>query len=116
MKHQAKKYKLGRDTKHRKSLRYNLARSLFLNEKIVTTTAKAKSIISFVDKLITLGKNDDLNAYKAILSNMRSDEIVAKKIIEYSNKFKNRDGGYLRIVKVGQRQGDSAHLSCLQFV
>ena len=116
MKHQAKRYKLGRDTKHRASLQYNLARSLFLHDQIVTTNAKAKFIVSFVDKLISLGKSSQLSAYRKILASMRLDEVAAKKVIEYSNKFKDRNGGYVRIVKLGQRNGDSAHISCIKFV
>ena len=116
MKHQAKRYKLGRDTKHRASLWYNLTRSLILHGKIVTTNAKAKSVVHLVDKLISLGKSADLNAYRKILSSMRADEVAAKKIIEYSNKFQDKNGGYTRIVKIGQREGDSAHLSCIMLV
>jgi len=116
MKHQAKRYKLGRGTNHRASLWYNLVRSLVLHGKIVTTDAKARSMISLADKLITLAKDDSLNSYRTLIANMRGDELAAKKLLEYGAKFKDRSGGYLSVVKLGQRKGDAAHQACVMFV
>lgn len=113
MKHQAKRYKLGRTSKHRTALWYNLVRSLVLHGKIVTTHAKAKSIIPIADKLITTASEENLANYRIILSRMRGDEVTTKKIFEYGKQFKEKPGGYFRIVKIGQRKGDSAHQSCV---
>jgi large subunit ribosomal protein L17 len=113
MKHQAKRYKLGRTSKHRIALRYNLVRSLVLNGKIVTTHAKAKSIIPIADKLITTAGEESLANYRFVLSKMRGDEVTTKKIFEYGKQFKEKPGGYCRIIKIGQRKGDSAHQSCV---
>lgn len=122
MRHQAKRYKLGRDTTHRASLWYNLVRSLVLHGRIVTTHAKAKSIIPLASKLVTLAKNstlessDHLTSYRQLLSQMRGDEIAVKKILDYGKKFKDRNGGYFSIVRIGQRKGDAAEQSCIMFV
>lgn len=116
MKHQAQRYKLGRGTNHRAALWYNLVRSLMLHGKIVTTHAKAKSIVPLADKLVRIAREDDLTSYRKILAAMRGDEIVAKKVLDYGKKFKDRNGGYLSIVRVGQRKGDSAEQSCIMFV
>lgn len=116
MKHQAKRYKLGRNTNHRASLWYNLVRSLALHGKIVTTYVKAKSMVPLAHKLITIAKDDSLNSYRTLIANMRGDELAAKKLLEYGSKFKDREGGYLSIVKIGQRKGDAAQQACVMFV
>jgi|AutmiccBRH37_all_1029493.scaffolds.fasta_scaffold51356_1 large subunit ribosomal protein L17 len=116
MKHQAKRYKLGRTTNHRASLWYNLVRSLALHGRIVTTDAKAKSMIPIAEKLVTLAKDESLSAYRSLIAQMRGDETAAKKLREYGEKFKDRNGGYISIVKIGQRKGDAAHQSCVMFV
>lgn len=116
MKHQAQRYKLGRGTNHRASLWYNLVRSLVLHGKIVTTYAKAKSIVPLASKLVALAKEENLNNYRAVLAQMRGDAIAARKIFEYGKLFAKRPGGYVSIVKMGQRKGDSAQQACIMFV
>ena len=115
MNHQNKNYKLGRDTKHRKSLKYNLVRSMVLHEKIVTTFAKAKYMQPTLEKIISLSKNEDLSSYRALLSFFRNDEVAAKKAFKIGMIMKKRPGGYSKIIKLGQRKGDSAHQACVMF-
>lgn len=116
MKHQITRYKLGRNTNHRASLWYNLVRSLALHGKIVTTFAKAKSMAPIASKLITVAKEDTLNSYRYLIGQMRGDEVAAKKLLEHGAKYKNRNGGYLSIVKIGQRKGDAAQQACISLV
>lgn len=116
MKHLSHRFKLGRTSKHRIALRYNLARSLILHGKIVTTEAKAKFLSPMVEKLVTLAKKKDLESYRYILSSLRGDEVSSQKLVsEYANKFKDRNGGYLKTVKIGSRIGDSAAKSLVFF-
>jgi len=116
MRHQAQRYKLGRGTNHRAALWYNLVRSLVLHGKIVTTHAKAKSIVPIANKLVTLAREENLANYRMVLAQMRGDEVAAKKVFEYGKQFKDRPGGYLSIVKIGQRKGDDAQQACIMFV
>lgn len=117
MQHQSQRYKLGRDTNQRAALWYNLVRSLVLHGKIITTHAKACSIVTKMSNLVTLAKEKNLNSYRKTLAFFRGDKLAANKLFDhYGIKFKDRPGGYLRVVKLGQRKGDSAHLSCIMFV
>ncbi|WP_342262140.1 50S ribosomal protein L17 [Alphaproteobacteria bacterium endosymbiont of Tiliacea citrago] len=115
MKHQVKHYKLGRDTKHRTALRYNLIRSTVLHKKIDTTLAKAKCVQPILEKLITKAKISNLETRRYLLSFFRNDEIVVKRIFEIAEQLKEINGGYSKIVKLGQRKGDSAHIARLCF-
>lgn len=116
MRHQAKRYKLGRGTNHRASLWYNLVRSLVLHGQIITTEAKAKSIVPLASKLVALAKEENLNNYRTVLAEMRGDEVATKKVFEYGKKFAQRSGGYVSIIKYKTRQGDSAQQACIRFV
>ncbi len=117
MNHGRKTYKLGRDSKQRTALWYSLSRSLILYGKIITTDAKAKSLVKIISKLITLAKEENtLSNYRRILSFMRQDEVAAKKLVEYGKIFAERKGGYVSVIKVGQRLGDSAHVSCVRLL
>lgn len=115
MKHQAKHFKLNRDTKHRKALRYNLVRSVILHGRIKTTEAKAKCAKPILEKLITKARNKDLATTRYLLSFFRNDMVTVKKIFDISDKFATRNGGYAKIVKAGQRKGDSAKVAYLLF-
>lgn len=115
MKHQAKRYKLGRDTKHRVALRYNLVRSVILYKKIATTLAKAKCVQPILEKLVTKAKTDDLATRRYLLAFFRNNEVVVKRLFEIADQFKGVSGGYSKIVKLGQRKGDSAHIANLCF-
>lgn len=116
MKHQMRKYKLGRTREHREALWYNLFRSLILHGKIITTYAKAASVIPIAEKYITIAKNDDLASYRRILSFLRNDEIVAKKLLEIGKEMKDRNGGYLRKFIMNARLGDAAKMACIMLV
>lgn len=124
MTHQNKHYKFSRSSKHRKALIFNLIRSIVLYKKIKTTIAKAKCIKPILEKLITkskvqIGSKDtiyDLSNFRYLLSFFRNDEIVSKELIRIAKLLKDVNGGYLRIVKLGQRKGDSAHMAMLMFV
>jgi large subunit ribosomal protein L17 len=117
MRHQLRKAKLSRNTKQRFALWHGLCRSLVMHGKIVTTYAKAKSIVPFVEKLVSKGKNYDLSAYRSVLSFFRGDEVASKKIFDdYGQKYQERSGGYVKVIKLGRRKGDSAEEACIMFV
>lgn len=115
MNHQIKRYKLGRDCKHRAALRYNLIRSVVLHKKIDTTLAKAKCVQPILEKLITKAKTNDLATRRYLLAFFRNDEVVVKRIFEIADQLKNVNGGYSKVIKLGQRNGDSAHIARLCF-
>jgi large subunit ribosomal protein L17 len=116
MRHQVKGRKFGRNTKHRKALIRNLAKSLINHETIHTTLAKAKDIRPLVEKLITKAKVNTLHTRRELLSFFQNDSKVVDKALELGKKSANRAGGYLRIVKTGYRQGDAAPMAVIQFV
>jgi large subunit ribosomal protein L17 len=108
--------KLGRDASHRKALYANLSCSLFEHGRIRTTEAKAKAVKPKAEKLITLARRGDLHARRQALSELRSQEVVHKLFAELGPRMADRPGGYTRIVKLGQRQGDAAEMVYLELV
>lgn len=116
MRHNIKKKTLGRKKASKEALIRNLATSLVLYEKIQTTEAKAKVLRSYVEKLITLGKKNTLYARRQLLSKLYVEQAVKKVLDELSPRYKERKGGYLRIVKLGYRQGDAAKIVRVEFV
>jgi large subunit ribosomal protein L17 len=117
MKHAIRQKKLNRHTAHRKSLLQNLAKSLIVHEQIETTLAKAKALKPFVEKLITLGKKGDLASRRRALSILFNDkETVAKLFSTLSERYKERNGGYTRIMRFGFRAGDNAPRAIIEFV
>ena len=119
MRHHNKNKKFGRERKQRIALMRSLAIALIKNEKIETTEAKAKVIRSYVEKLITKGKKGDLATRRLLNSKLGSGgDLVAKKIIEdLAKRYADRPGGYLRIVKTGNRIGsDGAPMAIIEFV
>jgi large subunit ribosomal protein L17 len=108
--------KLGRDSAHRKALYANLAGSLIEHGRIKTTEAKAKAVRPIAEKMITLGRRGDLAARRQALAFLRSQEIVHLLFAEVGPRFADRNGGYTRIVKLGQRLGDGAETAYLEFV
>ena len=116
MRHQRAGKKLGRDAAHRKALYANLACSLIEHGRIKTTVAKAKAVKPFAEQMITLGKRGDLAARRKALSELRSQDVVAQLFSEVAPRFAERPGGYTRIVKLGQRQGDAAEMVYLELV
>jgi large subunit ribosomal protein L17 len=108
--------KLGRDSAHRQALYSNLAGSLFQHGRIKTTEAKAKAVKPFAEQMITLGKRGDLSARRKALAELRSEPVVKELFGEIAPRFAERPGGYTRIVKLGQRQGDAAEMVYLELV
>jgi large subunit ribosomal protein L17 len=116
MRHQRSGKKLGRDSAHRKALYSNLAGALIQHGRISTTEAKAKAVKPFAEKMITLGKRGDLHARRQALAALRSNEVVHRLFADIAPRFADRPGGYTRIVRLGQRQGDAAEMVYLEFV
>jgi large subunit ribosomal protein L17 len=124
MRHQVAGYKLGRSKDQRLALRRNLIRQLFTNERIETTHAKALAIRGEAEKLITLarrsGKASDsekVNARRLAAARLGNDPAVVKKLFdEIAPRFENRNGGYLRIFKLGPRHGDAADMVLIEMV
>jgi large subunit ribosomal protein L17 len=108
--------KLGRDTDHRKALYRNLVTSLFEHGQIITTDAKAKAIRPIAERLITLAKRGDLHARRHALGFVRKKTVAHKLFEEIVKEYKERPGGYLRIIKKGFRKGDAAPISVVQLV
>jgi large subunit ribosomal protein L17 len=107
---------LGRSSSHRSAMFRNMVTSLFEHERIVTTVEKAKEMRPIAEKMITLAKRGDLHARRQALSYIRSKEIVAKLFDQIGEQFKERKGGYTRIVQTGVRRGDAASMAILELV
>ena len=116
MRHLKSGRKLGRTTPHRKALLRNMVTSLLEHERIKTTDAKAKELRRVADRMITLGKRGDLHARRRALAYIRSKDVVAKLFNELAERFRDRQGGYTRVVKVGHRAGDAAPMSIIELV
>ncbi len=116
MRHGVKKAKLQRTASHRKSLLANQACSLISNGRITTTLAKAKALRPYVEKLITLGKNGSLHARRQALATLPQPKVVAKLFSVVAEATKDRQGGYTRIVKLGQRKTDSAPMALIEII
>ena len=116
MKHHRSGKKLGRDSAHRKALYANLAGALIEHGRIRTTVTKAKAVRPIAEQMITLGRRGDLHARRQAMAFLRSQEIVHKLFAEVAPRFKERPGGYSRIIKIGPRLGDSAEMAYLELV
>ena len=109
--------KLGRTNKHRRSMLANLTRNVIKNERIETTEARAKEVRKFVDKMITYGKNGTLVSRRKALAFLNNDSVLVSKVFtEYADKYKDRNGGYTRIIKLKERIGDDALTVRLELV
>ena len=116
MKHNITHRKLNRTSSHRKALLMNLSNALIKHEQITTTLPKAKELRPFVEKIITLGKKGDLESRRKTISILQ-DQKNAKKIFDiFSERYKERAGGYTRIVKIGNRFGDNAPTAIIELV
>tara|TARA_B100001996_G_scaffold258274_1_gene200857 strand:- start:292 stop:726 length:435 start_codon:yes stop_codon:yes gene_type:complete len=116
MKHNITHRKLNRTTSHRKALLMNLSNSLIKHEQITTTLSKAKELRPFVEKIITLGKKGDLVSRRKAISILQ-DQKNTKKIFDViSERYKERSGGYTRIIKIGNRFGDNAPTAIIELV
>lgn len=116
MRHRKKGRQLGRQTKHRWALFRNLVTSLLDQERIETTGAKAKEIRGFTDRMITLGKEGTLPARRRALAFIRSKAVVSKLFSDVATRFKDRPGGYTRIIKTRRRIGDAAKMVAIELV
>src|SRR4030088_1330698 len=115
MRHMNQGRKLNRTSAHRKALFRNLVLALLKHERIKTTDAKAKELRHFADRMITLGKRGDLAARRLAFNFMQSRDAVKKLFDEIAPRFKERPGGYTRVIKFGFRRGDAAALSIIEF-
>jgi len=116
MRHRNKVKKLGRTKSHRKATLRNLALAILTHHQIKTTLAKAKAARSVVERLITYGKKDTVHARRLAFKFLQSRDLVKKLFDEIAPTFSERDGGYTRIIKLGQRAGDGAQMAVLQLV
>lgn len=116
MRHSKSGRRLGRKTSHREAMFRNMVTSLLAHEKITTTDAKAKEIRSVAEKMITLGKRGDLHSVRLAASIIREKSVVKKLFSTIAPRYKERAGGYTRIIKLGARNGDAAPLSIIELV
>ena len=116
MRHKVSKRKLNRTSSHRKALLSNMAVALIKHEQIKTTLPKAKELAPYVEKLITLGKKGDLNAKRRLYSIIPEKNWGAKVFDILAERYKERKGGYTRIMKAGFRYGDSAPMAVIELV
>ena len=116
MRHGKAHRKLGRTTSHRIAMFANMSASLIKHEQIVTTLPKAKELRPIVEKLITLGKRGDLHARRQAISQVRDIEQVGKLFAVLGPRYKDRNGGYIRVLKAGFRHGDNAPMAVIEFV
>jgi len=111
MRHKKSGRRLGRNSSHRKAMFRNMAASMLKHETIKTTLAKAKELRRVVEPLITLAKEDSVANRRLAFSRLRDKEVVGKLFSELGPRFKDRPGGYLRILKTGPRAGDAAPMA-----
>lgn len=116
MRHSKAGRRLGRKTSHREAMFRNMVTSLLNHERITTTDAKAKEIRIVAEKMITLGKRGDLHAMRQAAAVIREKSTVTKLFSAIAPRYKDRSGGYTRIIKLGIRQGDAAPVSLIELV
>ncbi len=106
--------KLGRSSDHRSAMLRAMVTYLFENGKIETTVTRAKEVRSMAEKMVTLGKREDLHAKRQIFSYITKETVAKKVIDEYGPKYADRQGGYTRIIKTGARRGDAAEMAIIE--
>jgi large subunit ribosomal protein L17 len=116
MRHRKSGRQLNRNSSHRKAMFRNMAVSLFQHELIKTTLPKAKELRGVAEPLITLSKVDDVSKRRLAFSRLRDDAAVAKLFTELGPRYKERPGGYIRIIKCGYRDGDKAPMAYVELV
>jgi large subunit ribosomal protein L17 len=116
MRHQKKTIKLGRTAEHRKALLANQVCSLIEHQRIKTTLAKAKAVRPLAERMVTLGKNGSIHARRTALAALRQKNAVKKLFDDIAPRSAERNGGYTRIVKLGQRKSDSAPMAFIEWV
>ena len=116
MRHQWRGRKLNRTSTHRKAMFANMAVALLKHEQIKTTLPKAKDLRPVVDRLITLGKRGSLHARRQAYSMLRDDAVTKKLFAELAERYRERPGGYTRVLRAGFRYGDSAAMAIIELV
>tara|TARA_B100000886_G_scaffold315070_1_gene252767 strand:+ start:521 stop:958 length:438 start_codon:yes stop_codon:yes gene_type:complete len=116
MKHNIKNKKLNKTSSHRKAMFMNMSNALIKHEQITTTLAKAKELRRFVEKIITLGKKGDLTSRRKTISTLQDNKMSKKVFDVLVDRYKNRTGGYTRIIKLGNRFGDNAPTAVIELV
>lgn len=116
MKHGIKQRKLNRTSQHRLAMLANMSAALIKHEQITTTLPKAKELRPFVEKLVTLGKKGRLSDRRLAIARVRDQEQVQKLFDTLAERYKEREGGYIRIMKAGFRYGDNAPMAVIEFV
>jgi len=116
MRHQKKTIKLGRTAEHRKALLANQVCSLIEHQRIKTTLAKAKAVRPLAERMVTLGKNGSIHARRTALATLRQKRAVKKLFDDVAPRSAERNGGYTRIVRLGQRKSDSAAMAFIEWV
>ena len=116
MRHQKKTVRLGRKAEHRKALLANQVCNLIEHQRIKTTLAKAKAVRPLAEKMVTLGKNGSIHARRTAFSTLRHKDAVKKLFDEIAPRSTERNGGYTRIVRLGQRKSDSASMAFIEWV
>ncbi|MFT5775711.1 50S ribosomal protein L17 [Hyphomonas sp.] len=116
MRHGLAHRKLNKTSSHRKAMFANMAASLITHEQIMTTLPKAKEMAPLMDKLITLAKKGDLAARRQAIAKVRDEDAVRKLFEVMGDRYKDRNGGYTRVMKAGNRPGDNAPVAVLELV
>ena len=116
MRHGVSGRKLNRTSSHRKAMFSNMVVSLLDHEQITTTLPKAKELRRIADKMITLGKRGDLHARRQAMSVIKNNEVVGKLFAGLAERYKERKGGYTRVLKAGNRYGDMAPMAVIELV
>ena len=116
MRHRKSGRKLNRTSSHRKALFMNMAQALIKHEQIVTTLPKAKELRPVVEKLITLGKKGGLSNRRLAIARLQDKDLVEKIFSELAERYKDRPGGYARVLKAGFRHGDNAPMAVIELV
>src|SRR5712675_2942875 len=116
MRHQKKTIKLGRTAEHRRALLANQVCALIQHQRITTTLAKAKAVRPLAERMVTLGKNGSIHARRTALATLRHKSAVKKLFDDIAPRSAERNGGYTRIVKLGQRKSDSASMAFIEWV
>nr|WP_317407268.1 50S ribosomal protein L17 [Fournierella massiliensis] len=108
--------KLGRTSDHRNAMLRAMVTYLFENGKIETTVTRAKEVRSMAEKMVTMGKKEDLHSKRQVFSYITKETVAKKVIDEYGPKYADRNGGYTRIIKIGARRGDAAEMAIIELV
>ncbi len=116
MRHGFRGRRFNRTAEHRKAMFANMCAALIKHEQIVTTLPKAKDLRPVIEKLITLGRREDLHARRNAMAQLRDDATVKKLFAVLGPRYKERPGGYTRVLKAGFRQGDNAPMAVIEFV